>query len=147
MAKKKKKRINAMKNARKALSDAQQVSANLVTISERREFIDKFTLCEITCKSLIISNQKYNGTYKKDAEIRLLLKSIKAAISYAGLTIPEHILNGVFSSTGNYRKRNSKSAKLLRNGIVHALNKEDINEVHNRYIALMQVMDDFLSYF
>lgn len=101
----------------------------------------------VTCKSLIISNQKYSGTYKGDANVKVFLPSIKAAISYAGITIPDHTLNGVFCSTGNYRIRNSKSAKSLRNGIVHALNKEDINEVHNRYNALMQVMDDFLSYF
>lgn len=45
------------------------------------------------------------------------------------------------------KKRGHKSAKKLRDGIMHAMNDDDLNEVIEREEFLYGRMDEFLSYF
>lgn len=146
MAKKAKRKLT-LSTAKKRLSVARTTSADMAIKIQRHDFIDKFTLCDVTCKAVLESYAKAKGTYKPGKFVDLNMKSIPHAMNYFGLSIPKHVLNGVFGGTGQYKKRGTKSAKKLRDGIVHAMNKEDISEVVSRYDDLMTLMDTFLSYF
>jgi hypothetical protein len=75
------------------------------------------------------------------------MKEIPAALKYAGYTIDNDVLNVLFAGSGKYRKRGSKSAKQLRNAIVHNVSEPDILEICHRYEQLHHAMDSFLGYF
>lgn len=113
----------------------------------RYQFLEKFTLCEICCKAILKEYKKNNKTFSSEKNLKLNMREIPAALKFAGYSIEEEILSIVFSSSGNYMKRGSKSAKQLRNGIVHNLSESDIEEVCKRYIFLCTAMDSFLNYF
>lgn len=70
------------------------------------------------------------------------MRSIPAAFAKFNYDIDRHILTDIFSASKN---RGQKSAKKLRDCIVHALSEEDILEVINRKAYLYSVMDSFLN--
>lgn len=143
MAKKK----YTLNTAKKRLAAAKLTASEIPTKDIRREFIDKFTLCDLVCKAVLETYEKAKGTYKPGSYLVLSMRSIPSAMNFLGLSIPQHILGGIFGGTGIYKKRNSKSAKKLRDGIVHGMNKEDVNEVVTRNADLNNLMDTFLSFF
>lgn len=136
-----------IKTAHKSLAEAIKNATDISTESMRKNFIDKFTMCDLVCKILLENYHKYNGNLKQSKHACLDMKTIPAAVSLHGLSIPRHILSGIFGGSKQFIKRGTKSAKKLRDGIVHAMNKDDIQEVVLRYTDLMKLMDDFLSYF
>ena len=144
---KKTKRKYTLSTTKKRLAAARTEASDAGSQSIRREFIDKFTLCDVTCKSVLEFYAKAKGTYKPGSFINLDMRIIPHAMNFFKLTIPQHVLNGVFGGSGQYKKRGTKSAKKLRDGIVHAMNKEDIGEVVTRNTDLNNLMDAFLAYF
>ena len=72
------------------------------------------------------------------------MRSIPSALNDYGYDIQKHILSDIFSSG---KKRGSKSAKKLRDGIMHAMNEDDLNEIIDREDFLHSRMDEFLKYF
>ncbi len=146
MARKTKKKYT-IKTAKNRLTNARHIATDLSTRGIRYAFIDKFTLCDLTCKAVLESYEKAKGTFKQGSFMDLNMKRIPSAMNHFGLSIPKHILNGVFGGSAQYKKRGTKSAKKLRDGIVHGMNKEDIKEVVSRNTDLNNLMDTFLSYF
>lgn len=110
----------------------------------RNEFIDKFVLCEITCKSVLEYYYKYQGSEKKTTDIKLDMRAIPSALKAFEINVDKSILNTIFSS---YNKKGKKSAKVLRNGIIHALSEDDILEVISRKDEIYDAMNIFLSFF
>ena len=113
----------------------------------RYQFLEKFTLCEICCKAILKEYKKNNKTFSSEKNLKLDMREIPAALKFAGYSIEEEILRLIFAGSGNYTKRGCKSAKQLRNGIVHNLSESDIEEVCKRYTCLCATMDSFLNYF
>ena len=136
-----------LSTAKKRLSDARITSADLTIQEQRRDFIDRFTLCDVTCKAVLETHEMANGTNNSESKIYLDMRRIPSAMNYVGLSISKLGLNGIFGGSGQYNKRGKKSAKKLRDGIVHAMNKEVINEVVERYADLRGLMDGFLNFF
>ena len=128
------------------LASATQISKNPLFLDERGEFLDRFTLCEIVCKAFV---EKYKLVKKKDEKgkeilIRLDMRTIPHAFDYFQCGVPKHVQTPVF---GAEAKRGRKTCKKIRNGIVHELNGADLQELHDRFEALMGQMDLFLSFF
>ena len=71
------------------------------------------------------------------------MKSIPAAFNKFGYEIDNHILGSIF---GGSKKRGQKSAKKLRDCIVHSLSEEDIKEVIERKDSLYSSMNAFLLF-
>lgn len=142
-----KKKAYTISTAKKRLSTAIETASDPLSIVVRRSFIDKFTMCDVACKAVLEAHAKAKGIFMSGKYIDLNMKTIPSAMSYFALAIPLHVLNGVFGGAGPYKKRGSKSAKKLRDGIVHAMNKEDVHEVLLRSTDLNNLMDSFLSYF
>ena len=69
------------------------------------------------------------------------IKVIVAACHHAGLSISDDVRYSLFSAMKN---RGSRSAKKLRDAIVHSLSINDIKEVNSRFKGLDSDMDAFL---
>ncbi|MBQ0065734.1 MAG: hypothetical protein KBT48_08195 [Firmicutes bacterium] len=109
-------------------------------------FIEKFILCEtlykMVLKKYLIINKKYNPNHT----LTIQILQVKTALSLAGYSFEDNLLEKIFSGAGIYKKRGSKSAKLLRNGIEHEMNKGDLQEVLDRQNELLTDMDHFLHW-
>ncbi|MCR5150246.1 MAG: hypothetical protein K6B52_03355 [Clostridiales bacterium] len=144
---KKKKRKPTLSLARKRLEKALETITNEQVVDMRNLFIDKFTLCDIACKTILEGYLKYENKYNPKKYVDLSMKQIPSAIALYGLEIERHTLNEIFGGSGQYKKQGTKSAKKLRDGIVHAMNENDVNEMVERYDELMNKMTLFLSLF
>ena len=97
--------------------------------------------CELACKLIIM---EYNAAKKKTIsykDVKMQIQVIIAACRHVGLSISNDVLYRLFSSS---EKRGQRSAKILRNDIVHSLSINDIKEVDSRFMALDSDMDVFL---
>lgn len=127
---------------KRKIGKIEELLSNGATRSTKNEFLEKFMICETACKAII---SDYNQGKKKktaDRDIKLQIQIIEAAIKYAGYSIKKETLTAIFGST---EKRNEKSCKKLRDGIVHSMSAEDIQEVVNRHTLLLSEMQIFLD--
>lgn len=142
MAKRKLKATHVKRTTYKKYEKAQSVLTNVQYLHAKDEFLSKFALCEIACKSVIEYYKKAQDESVDIKEIKLDMRSIPAAFAKFNYDIDRHILTDIFGAS---KKRGQKSAKKLRDCIVHALSEEDILEVIDRRAYLYSVMDSFLS--
>ena len=106
-------------------------------------FIKNFIICE-TCYKIILD--RYLKLKKKKTTLpenmKIHLTQVTAALSYCGFDFDAHIIESIFKSK---TKRGQNSAKILRNGIVHNLQIEDIKEVILRKDELFTYMNTFIN--
>ena len=142
MAKRKLKAAYVKRNTYKKFEKAQSVLTNIQYVQAKNEFLSKFALCEIACKSVVECYKKAQGENAKINEIKLDMRSIPAAFAKFNYEIDRHILTDIFGAS---KKRGQKSAKKLRDCIIHALSEDDIIEVINRRLVLFSTMNSFLD--
>jgi superfamily II DNA or RNA helicase len=142
LAKKKLKANNVKVTTFKRMKKALTVSSNLEYAKAKEEFLSKFTLCEISCKSVIEHYKKIQNYNVDSKSIKLDMRTIPNAFDKFQYNIERHILTIIFSSENN---RGKKSAKKLRDGIIHALSEDDIKEVIDRKEYSFKNMDLFLE--
>ncbi len=118
------------------------VLANAQYMQAKDEFLSMFVLCEIACKSVIEQYKKAINETVELNSIKLDMRSIPPAFSLFQYEIEKHILSSIFGAS---KKRGKKSAKKLRDGIVHNLSEEDIKEVMDRKEELLEHMNAFLK--
>lgn len=143
--------------AKKKLSEEQKLRNRLVqNVNSRRNFLnregfrdaknaflEKFILCEIAIKIILTNYYKNIGEEKKVESVEMGLTTIKAALKLAGYAPDDDMLNKMFLAK---RARGQRSARDLRNGIVHDLSVNDIQEVVNRREELNQLLDGFFAF-
>ena len=142
MAKRKLKSAHVKRTTYRKFEKAQSVLTNFQYVQAKDEFLSKFALCEIVCKSVIEYYKKAQDESVDIKEIKLDMRSIPSAFAKFNYDIDRHILTEIFGAS---KKRGQKSAKKLRDCIVHALSEEDILEVIDRRVYLYSVMDSFLN--
>lgn len=142
MAKRKLKAEHVKRTTYKKFEKAQSVLNNVQYVQTKDEFLSKFTLCEIACKSVIEYYKKAQNKEVDPKDTKLTMTCIPAAFSMFHYEVDGHILTDIFGSS---KKRGQKSAKKLRDGIIHALSEEDIKEVIARKEYLFSAMDAFLA--
>lgn len=111
----------------------------------KNDFLEKYMISETACKVIILQYQKATGKKSKKAGLKgieLQMKTIKAAIKFAGYPISDSMLDIIFGAS---EKRNQKSCKKLRNAIVHMMSVKDIQEVVDRHETLNAEMQQFLE--
>lgn len=108
------------------------------------KFIETFILCEIATKVVLAYYYKVNDKEKNIEDIELGLNSIKPALRLAQYEITDDVLEKMFKAK---KKRGERSARDLRNGIVHNLTVKDIQEVISRKDELFSLMDGYLKVF
>lgn len=78
--------------------------------------------------------------------MRIQLLRVKTALKNAGYTLDARLMEQLFSESGNYTASGQKSARLLRNGIEHEMNVDDLQEVHDRLASLVPDMESFIAW-
>lgn len=107
------------------------------------EFIEKYVLTEVAIKNILSSYYKFKGDEKEVESIEMGLTTIKAALKLTGYVPEDNTIDKMYKAK---QKRGLRSARDLRNGIVHDLNVQDIQEVIDRKDELFKLLDDFLSF-
>ncbi len=106
-------------------------------------FLEKFVLCEAGTKKALSSYYQKNGNPKEIEDINMPLTDIKKALEDAGFDINSMPVDGMFKKNNN---RGAKSARDLRNAIVHDLSSEDIGELVDRWSDIEATLDSYLSW-
>lgn len=142
---------------KKKLSEEQKIRNKLIqNVNSRKNFLDregyravknsfleKFILCEIAIKIILTYYYMNIGEKKEVESVEMGLTTIKAALKLAGYVPDDDMLNKMFLAK---QSRGQRSARDLRNRIVHDLSVNDIQEVVNRRVELNQLLDDFFAF-
>lgn len=110
-------------------------------------FIDKFIRCEVAVKKVMTAYKKAKKGDKDKGFERLDMRTIPAALDWAGFHFDKDELDELFSGSGQYNRCGTKSAKKLRDGTMHEHNENDIREIVERFDELNEMMDAFLDHF
>ena len=108
-------------------------------------FLEKFMLCEIGYKELLKHYYKSRNKKFNEDDLKLSMQTIPKVLSHFRISIDMQTLKEIYSTANEFKKRGTKSARMLRNGIVHDLNVQDTGEVIDRQEHLFQVLDLFSS--
>ncbi len=111
--------------------------------SIKDQFLEKFILCEIPTKLVMKYYYSQKGEAKEVDSIEMAYPTIIAALKKSGYDPDEDMLKKVFKAD---EKRGEKSARDLRNGIVHDLNVKDLMEVMDRKNELFKLLDDYYEF-
>ena len=106
-------------------------------------FLEKFILCEIPTKAALQFYYAQTGEPKDVETVEMAYTTIRAALKKSGYEPDDEILKKVFKAN---EKRGERSARDLRNGIVHDLNVKDIMEVIARKDELFKLLDDYYEF-
>lgn len=106
-------------------------------------FLEKYILCEIPIKAALTYYYAQNGEQKEVESIEMAYTTIKAALKKSGYAPDDDCLRKMFKAN---EKRGEKSARDLRNGIVHDLNIHDLMELINRKDELFGLLDSYYEF-
>ena len=141
--------IEDQKEVREAIANKINSIMEDLSAEEMREtrdqFIEKFILCEIAYKIVLKKALIINDEFTTDNRMTLRIPQIISVLKLAGYEIEDDMLRKLFQTTEQYGLRGSKSAKLLRNGLEHGMNINDIKEIIERKEELFSLMEDFLE--
>ena len=140
-----KRRRNSRKKATRALRKVEVALQNNDLRQAKNDFLECFTKCELLYKSVLTDYITEKKQEISEEKLVLDMTVIPAVMRYAGVTMnKDTLLDPLFSSTDPYKRRNAKSAKQLRNGLVHRLSVEDMEEVLMRRECLITLMNNFI---
>ena len=106
-------------------------------------FLEKFVLCEVGTKKALSAYYSNNGDPKDVEDINMPITDIRKALDNAGYDTTFMELEKMFKKNN---KRGEKSARDLRNGIIHELASEDIDELVTRWDDIQAALDKYLSH-
>ncbi len=109
--------------------------------SALHEFLLHYFVCEIHAK--LLQGGKKGIPPAKALKKSVNLGSLKSALLKFGMNVSPAILDRVFGTVNESVKK--RSAKKLRDKIVHELNINDIDEVHRRGASLVKDMQRFIE--
>jgi len=118
---------------------------NTAVCMAKNDFVEKFILCEIAYKTLLREYKISRNERYTEEKLTINMKQISSVLRFFSIQIESNILSHIFSS--KEKRRGQKSAKLLRNGIVHSLDAGDMLEVFRRQNELQSYMNSFLYVF
>ena len=107
-----------------------------------QDFCALYMTCEATARKLIKYYKDANGLPVKQ---NFSILEVNAAVRHFGLTINQPIIDKIFKSGDGIR--NSKTCRQLRNSFFHTLQKEDRQEIIDRFVDLKSDMDTWLNLF
>lgn len=139
-----KKGIKQNRKARAASRVNQVVSKlkNPTTREHLNTFLIKYILCEIASKEMIVGYRCDTGNPINYEDVKMRITEIRCATNYYVLGLSEDLLKRLFF----YDKVDGhRSAKKLRDSIVHSMTISNISEVDSLYSQLIKDMDEFLN--
>ena len=126
----------------KAIDDRSECLNDNDNRAIKDRFLEQFTMCEMVARKAIFIHKKSNNKRVNEKSIKLQISAIKQALKNTGYIYESDMIDDLFKTR---EKRGEKTAKDLRNGIVHSLNVNDIREVVERKEELFSLMDSFIE--
>lgn len=121
-------------NQKKALREIADSSPGFKSQGVVGEFIDLWLVCEVLVKKLIMYQKGENDLPQKWQH-----NQVGPALRHFGIEYLESKIEPAFS--GNQKaKRGQKSARVLRNGYLHTLSRNDRSEIERRKSELIQLL-------
>lgn len=108
------------------------------TKSQLKSFLTDYFLCEMACKEMVVGYQDSIGKSIKYEEVKMDLRVLKAAFNIYGIALTDVVRNRLFSSS-------PKSAKKLRDSLVHGISKNNLDTLVVQYGTMMSDMKVFLD--
>ena len=109
------------------------------TRNVKDEFLEKYCFCEIATKRILSEYHKAQGR-RMSKVIRI--DSVRASLRFFHVAVDNQTIDKMFKSE---QKRGSRSARDLRDSIVHNLSIPDMKEVVDRKQELFLLMDGYLK--
>ena len=103
-----------------------------------QSFLSDYFLCEMACKEMMVGYQDSIKKPIKYEEAKMDLRVLKAAFNIYGIALSDDVRNRLFSSA-------PKSAKKLRDSLVHGISKKNLDTLVARYGTMMSDMKMFLD--
>lgn len=123
-----------------ALSEITQRSPGFLCQGSLGEFIDRYFVAETVARKLSLYYQEDDNKTKSD---RLQVQQLRAALSHFSIVFSEQDVQALFA--GGDGKRNTKSARQLRNGYVHSLSSGDRKEIEEKSVKLNPLLAEFIA--
>lgn len=86
---------------------------------------------------MIVGYKDSIGDPVKYADVKMDSREIKDALNHYGVVLEDRVRNQLFSS-------NSKSAKKIRDSLVHSMTKNNLEIMNKQYTQMMDNMKVFL---
>ncbi len=106
-------------------------------------FISLYISCEAVAKKFVYYMKTDKEVNTSEAYDDLRYPDIEKAAEHFGLEVQQELIKRIFKSGKG--KRNSKTPRQLRNGIIHLMNSNDIKEVIQRDNELISLMKKWLE--
>ncbi|MEI7457314.1 MAG: hypothetical protein WCK93_11395 [Nitrosomonadales bacterium] len=108
------------------------------------KFILKFVLFEASVRLVGHYYRERTTPQKKtNAHIPLDISVVKRSFAYFGILVADERLALLLGS--NLTRRNTKSARNLRNGLAHHWKVEDVKEVTRRYDEIFSALENVID--
>lgn len=106
-------------------------------------FLEKYSKCEVLCRSVLRYYLKNVGEYTNDESIGMELQDIKDALYDSSYIFEDNkLLTRIW---GKGSDKGSSSCRFLRNKITHELMGRALREVVERRVELNADMDKFIE--
>lgn len=129
----------------RAANRINQVQSKLESENSREHvgtFLEKYFLCEVAVKEMIVGYKDATGDHVAYKDVKMHLQVIRAAIRYYGLQLPDATIARLFASS---RTNGSRTAKSLRNSLVHGMAKQTISDINAQYTQLITDMQELID--
>lgn len=137
--------ISHTPHQRRAISAIEQLRSEAPNVvhSILGTFLLHYFTCEVLAKLLQGARRGLSPSDSLDQGRSVDLRGLKPALSHFGIQVPSKSLDRIFQSQRTAVKR--KSARLLRNAVVHEMNELDIAEINRRGSGLVRDMKNFIN--
>ncbi len=137
-----KEQIDLRMKARNRLIELEGIHKDETLKNMINSFIEKYSICEIVYKVVLKDHQRKKQDDVKDETLKVDMRQVPHALNYAGYNFDSPLLDHLFGSKGTV---NNRSAKKLRDELIHSQNESAIQELTDREQELHGYMDDFLN--
>lgn len=106
-------------------------------------FLEKYFLCEIASKEMLVGYQNEIGEHLEYKDAKMDLRKLKPAFNHYGLGLSNDVLKRLFAAKTPKGQR--RSAKNLRDSVVHGMTRQNLAEIDSRYSQLISDMEVFIN--
>ena len=146
MKKSKNTSMKSQNRKKRASTRIRQVQDKLNSGNSRHHvntFLEKYFLSEIATKEMLVGYQTAKGEHLEYGKAEMHYDDIKNAFKHYNLGLSEELIKRLY--LGKAPKGVKRSAKKLRDSLVHGMTVQNITEVDDRYNQLITDLDAFLK--
>lgn len=135
-------KIKLRNKAKLEIERIETIFKDIETLQLLDVFKNKFNFCESAYKIILLEYQKTRGNVVDLKKLKLDMRQVPSALSFAGYTFDADLLNELFGSKSKIN--GCKTVKILRDSITHGISDKCLDEIKKRKEELFDYMDSFL---